>query len=493
MKVEMKLNKKPNILLVSIDSLRADHLSVYGYHKETSPFLTELAFDGTVYDNAITAANWTGASLASILTGLYPTCHGYSNKRYYLDNAQDSIASILRENGYFTACFSNNMYLSSKSGLDAGFDDFYYQGAKQQKSKDSTKPSKKNVLLQKLKDSVGLPQKNLAKNVIDLFSYEKSLQRDDGAYATEMAMKKWLRGQHDREKPFFAYVHYQEPHSVYFPPYPYRRRFFSGSWRDEGALLEFDHINYFAGKTNFIETQVNHFKELYDGEIAYLDWRLGRIFQLLKNQNIYDDTVVIVTADHGEMFGEGGFFWHAFCLYESLIRVPLVIRYPGWFQRDARSLEIVQTNDLTPTLLEGIGIDWKYKNDRQGQSFLNGSTRKAALTETFNPEMMIDRWRQRNKGLAVDDFKQYMRDLTSYRTLDDKLIYASDGAHEFYDLKSDPGEFKNLYADDDKRSQSRQAELQKWIGSFTPHVVSGDTQSGFDKATWEKMRTLGYA
>ena len=117
----VKKKQKPNILLISIDSLRADHLSLYGYAKETSPHLTELSFDGIVYENAFTAANWTGAAITSILTGQYPTCHGYTHKRYYLDNGEDSIASILQNNGYETVCFSNNMYLSDKSGLDAGF------------------------------------------------------------------------------------------------------------------------------------------------------------------------------------------------------------------------------------------------------------------------------------------------------------------------------------------------------------------------------------
>ena len=488
----MALSKRPNILLISIDSLRADHLSVYGYRKETSLHLSELAFDGMVYENAITAANWTGASIASILTGLYPTCHGYSNKRYYLDDGQESIASILQQNGFTTACFSNNMYISSRSGLDAGFDHFFYRGVREQKSDTSAEPSRKSRLLQKAKDRIGMPQKNLIKNLVDVFFYEKSLHRDDGAYATEVAMTRWLQEQ-DRHKPFFAYVHYQEPHSVYFPPYPYRRRFFSLGWLEEGRYLEFDHINYFAGKTHFTESQVNHYMELYDGEIAYLDWRLGRLFQFLKKEGMYDDTVIIVTADHGEMFGEGGFFWHAFCLYEPLIRVPLIIRYPEWFSRDTRSLEIVQTNDLTPTLLDGLGIDWRYKNDRQGQSFLNGSERRAALTETFNPELMIDRWLQRNKGLTKDDFRQYLRDLAAFRTADDKFVLSSDGAHEFYDLIADPGESENLYTDKNERAKKRRSELLEWTGTFKPHAVSADTQPGFDKATWEKMRALGYA
>ena len=488
----MKINKKPNILLVSIDSLRADHLSVYGYHKETSPFLTELAFDGTVYERAYSAANWTGASIASILTGLYPTCHGYTNKRYYLDNGEDSIASILSNNGYFTICFSNNMYLSSKSGLDAGFADFRYRGAVEQSADAAADDSRHSGLAQKAKDRMGFKTKNIAKNVVDMFSYQKSLQRDDGAFATETSFAQWIKG-HDRGTPFFSYIHYQEPHSVYFPPYPYRRRFFSGSWLLEADYLKFDHINYFAGKTQFSESEVAHYQEMYDGEIAYLDWRLGRLFRILKEQNVYENTIVIVTADHGEMFGEHGYFWHAFCLYEPLIRVPLIIHYPDWFQRDHRSLEIVQTNDLAPTLFDGLGIDWKYNHDRQGQSFLGGSKRLAALTETFDPQLMLDRWRQRNNELAQDDFNQYRRDLKAWRGEDGKFILSSDGAHEFYDLKSDSGEENNLIGSDDKRVKKARSELQKWTGSFTPHRVSGDTQPGFDKATWEKMRTLGYA
>ena len=176
-----------------------------------------------------------------------------------------------------------------------------------------------------------------------------------------------------------------------------------------------------------------------------------------------------------------------------LIRVPLIARFPEWFKQDHRSLEIVQTNDLVPTILDGLNIDWKYKNDRQGQSFLNGSNRQAALTETYNPEPMIDRWLQRNKDLEKRDFTQYLRDLTAYRTATDKFIRASDGRHEFYDLQTDAQESKNLVGSSDPRITQRQKELQEWAGSFTPHRVAEGTQPGFDKATWEKMKALGYA
>ncbi|MBN1482213.1 DUF229 domain-containing protein [candidate division KSB1 bacterium] len=483
--------KYPNILLISIDSLRADHLSLYGYEKETSPYLTELSFDGVVYENAFSAANWTGASIASILTGLYPACHGYTNKHYYLDNGQDSLAAILQGNGYFTICFSNNMYLGEQTGLHVGFDEFRYRGQLQQTG---TKPParSRNGLIECLKKLPSASTKNITRNISDVLYHSRALMRDDGACETETAFQKWIY-HYDRVKPFFAYIHYQEPHSIYFPPYPFRRRFFSGSWFEEAAYLQFDHMRYFAGKINYTETQVRHYLELYDAEITYLDWRLGRLFATLKKQHLFENTAIIVTADHGEMFGENEYFWHAFCLYEPLIRVPLLIRFPEWFERDCRSLNIVQSNDIVPTLLDGLNLEWKHHSQKQGQSFLHGSRRQAALTETFNPEFMIDRWLQRNEKLNKKDFAHYLRDLTAYRKQDGKLIYASDGKHEFYDIKYDPSESHNIYSKKDIRIKNYENELKDWIGSFTPHTVSEDTQPGFDKATWEKMKALGYA
>ena len=117
-------------MLISIDSLRPDHLSAYGYRRETSPHLDQVAEQGVIYQDAFAPANWTGAAVTSILTGLYPTCHGYTNRRYYLDEDVPSLATLLSEAGYETLCFSNNMYISRETGLAQGFKHFYYQGAR---------------------------------------------------------------------------------------------------------------------------------------------------------------------------------------------------------------------------------------------------------------------------------------------------------------------------------------------------------------------------
>jgi len=153
----------------------------------------------------------------------------------------------------------------------------------------------------------------------------------------------------------------------------------------------------------------------------------------------------------------------------------------------------VQTNDIVPTVLEGLNIEWAHRHEKQGQSFLNGSRREAALIETYNPEPMIDRWLERNDDLKKADFSHYCRDLFAYRKLDGKFIKTSNNRHEFYDMKNDRAESRNIYNKNDIRIENFENELEKWTGSFTPHVVSGDTQPGFDKITWEKMKALGYA
>jgi arylsulfatase A-like enzyme len=481
---------KPNILLISIDSLRADHLSLYGYHRETSPSLDRFAADAAVFDRAFTPANWTGAAIASILTGLYPTCHGYTNLRYYLDENVPSITGILRRSGYETVCFSNNMYMSDRTGLTRGFDATFMQGLPEN-GRAVSAGSRRRALTASVKNMLSTRMKTRLKDLGDVFDTHRALKRDKGAYQTETALFEWLENR-SAAKPFFAYIHYQEPHSIYFPPGPFRSRFFDGSWWQQGQYLEFDHIGYFAGKIEFTEDRLERYQQLYDGEIAYLDWRLGRLFRQLDLKGLLDRTVVVVTADHGENMGEHGYVWHAFCLYDPLIRVPLIIRHPDWFGKSTRVNDLVQTNDIVPTILEGLGIEWDYKNGHQGISLLAQRSRPAVLTETFNPEKMIDRWLKRRTDLSREQFCHYLRDIVCYRTPEEKYIRASDGHCEFYDLVKDPAERDNIYDAGHPRITACEKELEKWRARFKPHEAAAD-QPGFDKDTWEKMKALGYA
>ncbi len=478
------MQKKPNILFISVDSLRADHMSLYGYKKETTPNLCRLAEKSVVFDHAISAAAWTGASVSSMLTGLYPVSHGFTNARYYLDDDIPTVAERLSAVGYSTAIFSNNLYITDKTGLTRGFDDYYYKGVVQ--SGPGNRAGKKS----RLSVPLSLSQRMIIKDILDFYRPINGLQRDDGAYATNKSIRHHILNHGD--KPFFIFVHYQEPHSIYFPPLPYRRRYFSGSWFSQYQYLDFDHIGFFAGRKQFSQNEINAYTELYDGEIAYLDYRLGQLFDWLADSKTLDDTLIIFTADHGESMGENGYLWHAFCIYNGLIRVPLMIRYPEWFPKAQNNSDLIQNVDLVPTICEGLNIPWDYKNERQGQSFLKGSTRESALCQYDNPERMVDRWLARRKDIDKNEFKQFFRSLTSIQTHKEKLIHSSDHRHEFFNLEQDPSESVNRYSDDKERALEMEKRLDEWLGSLKPHVANSQ-QEDFDKETWEKMKALGYA
>jgi arylsulfatase A-like enzyme len=478
--------KKPNILLISIDSLRPDHLSAYGYAKETTPFLTELAGQGMLFRNAFSASNWTGAAVASLLTGRHPTRHGYTNQRYYLDEDVPTLAQMVQAAGYRTACFSNNLYITPQTGLTRGFAQFFYRGIEQAYDSVAAQQSVLSRSWARVKQALPQTIKAVARDTLDLAGGQKSLSRDDGALATEQAVCRWLHD--DQDRPFFAFIHYQEPHSPYFPPKPYRNRFFPEGWLQQWRYLEYDHIHYYAGKKSFTRRQMDNFLALYDGEICYLDWRLGRLFDYLRAQLLLEDTVVVVTADHGECFGENGYIWHAFNLYDSLIRVPLIVRYPRWFAQAKTDDSLVQSVDIAATLLDGLGLA---AGEGDGRSFLQPCTREAVMVESDAAGKMTTRWLQKRPELAAADFSQYIRDLRCYRTEVAKLIWSGDGQHEFYDLMQDPQETRNRYGAD-PRSHEYVRQLQKWFSGLQPHQANA-SQPGFDKDTWEKLKALGYA
>jgi arylsulfatase A-like enzyme len=482
------MNPRPNILFISIDSLRPDHMSVYGYEKETTPYLSEMAGEGVVCKNAFAASNWTGAAVTSMLTGRYPTRHGYTYQRYYLDADVPTLAQRLHMAGYRTGCFSNNLYITENTGLHNGFENLWYRGVLSSKSAPAKEKEKSSGshLTARYKQMVPGAFKAALRDLADIPRVQKSLTRDDGAAATESALQGWLAA--DAGRPFFAFVHYQEPHSPYFPPKSFRKRFFADGWFAQWRYLEFPHIPFYAGHLEFTRQQMENYKALYDGEIAYLDWRLGRLFEWMREHNLWDNTLVVVTADHGECFGENGYVWHAFNLYDPLLHVPLLIRFPEWFSSGQVVTELIQSIDIMPTLLDGLNLA---PENVDGISFLNGSRRTFAAAECDNPGKMIRRWLKRRPEMQERDFALFLRDMRCYRTATAKYVWTSDGQHEFYDLEQDPGEANNLDGRDG-RARLLADQLQKWHSTLSPHVPDRN-QPGFDKDTWEKLKALGYA
>ena len=296
----------PNVLLISVDTLRADHLQVYGYSRKTSPQMDRLARQGVLFERAISQSSWTLPSHASMFSGLYPAQHGcvfqLTDK---LGVSNHTFAERLLNEGYRTMAVTSVVYLSPTYGLDQGFERFV------------------------------LMDGEIAENVVD-----KALSL--------------LKKREDR--PFFLFVHLFDPHEPYTPPLRYSNYFANSPHK---ASLSTEKKKYiFDGEVVRISDKgMADFIDSYDGEIRYVDDQLARVFSYLRAQGILDSTIVILTSDHGESFGEHNLWGHHSSLYNEQIHVPLILRYPLELKGPQRIAPPVDASvRIMPTVLEMVGI-----------------------------------------------------------------------------------------------------------------------------------------
>ncbi len=294
----------PNIILISIDSLRADHLSSYGYSRETSPILDSLASSGVLYELCQSQAPWTLPSHASMFTGLSVIAHGTKHDGAYdrmLDPALPSLPVYLQTFGYKTASFVNVKFLTEPFGFDVGFDHFWY-------NPDYTINGELTI-----------------NTAIDWLQQEIALEAD----STPL--------------PLFMFIHLWDVHAPYDAPSPYcnyytNQSMESGSrWLvgDDGVVINVGALGVFLAR--------------YDGCISFADYQLGRLFAELRTLEIDDNTLIIVTSDHGEEFLEHGGVYHGATLYQELLHVPLIIAGPG-VPRGVRESKPCGVFDIFPTI-----------------------------------------------------------------------------------------------------------------------------------------------
>lgn len=329
---------KPNFILVSIDTLRADHLTLYGYSRSTSPRLDELAESSIVFDRAYAHSANTIVSHASMLTSLYPVSHGARPPNVALDRSFTTLAEAFRSGGYRTAGFTAHpSWLSKKMGFAQGFDDFRARG---------------------------LSAKRLNREIFDWLQSRK-LQLPETPEIPDI-----------EEKPFFLFVHYYDVHSDWRQlPYetrtPFDDRFvenYTGEFRGcrDGACGSEFLLRAFRDPTLLSQEELKWLVALYDGGIAYVDHQIGSLFDQLRELDCFDSSWIVVTSDHGEEFMEHGKVLHT-QPYEETARVPFIIKPPG-SRRGRLISDVVGLVDLMPTLLEAAGID--PETAAQGRSLL---------------------------------------------------------------------------------------------------------------------------
>lgn len=290
----------PNIILISLDTLRADHLSCYGYHRPT-PNLESFARDSILFENAFSQAPWTTASHMSLFSSLYPTVHRISHEA--MSDVRITLTHHLKERGYQTAAFVEATALDRRFGFGEGFD--VYRGKSD----------------------------------------------DPSARANNERARDWLRAR-DRQAPFFLFLHYYDIHRKYDPPAPYNRLYCDTCDPSMDSLI----VGPYGKMRRIPQADLYNLMALYDSEIRYVDDRIKELMDFLKQENLYDGAMIILLADHGEGFLEHGLMDHGNSLYQELLHVPMIIKMPGNRNRGTRQKAAVRLIDVFPTFLDLLSI-----------------------------------------------------------------------------------------------------------------------------------------
>jgi arylsulfatase A-like enzyme len=493
---------RPNIIIVLLDTLRADHLSCYGHSRRTSPCIDRIAEQGALYERAISPAAWTPPAHASLFTGSYPSRHGVDRGSLVLNPELTPLPEALRRHGYRTFGASSNYWLSRETCFDRGFDHFVH-------SWQVTQTTGTNAPLQRQqrKNDLRLETRNTGLrhflgNSINSF-YEHATQTlrrsfhayDDGAWRVNRQVKRWVAEWKRAEQPFFAFLHYMEPHIRYSAPGRYRTMHVPAGMDDRRIdQVNQDPWRYLTGHAEMSEEDFTILSALYDGEISYVDHRVGQLYELLQAEGLLRNTVLIITSDHGENLGDHQLMDHAYCLYDTLVHVPLIIHAPGEFPSGQRIGQQVQTLDLFPTLLRLAGVRdgeavWKQV---QGQNLFSSEVRsvaeRLALAEYLEPQPALSVLKRRYPGF---DGTRYDRTLRMARTSDAKYIWASDGKDELYDFNTDPREERNCIASQPARAAELRTRLEQQLGAFAPTKTKQESVD-LDTDMLRRLEQLGY-
>lgn len=428
---------RPNILLIVMDAARAKNLSCYGYHRPTTPNLERFAERCVVYEKAIATSCWSLPTHASMFTGLYPSRHGAHDQHKYLVPKYPTMAELLRSQGYHTLSFCHKWDVGPFTGLDRGFEW-------------SSNPSASS------------PLRRIIRKIDNGVIAGVLGQRDSGARRTIRQSSSLLTRLQADERPFFMFVSTTEAHIPCHPPKKYQRYLPNGVFPKQARQVNQDRWKYLAGRAPMDEQDFEILTALYDGAISYLDARIAELLSWLEQLGILDQTMVIITGDHGENLGEHQLISHGYCLYDTLVHVPLIIHYPRGVATPGRVTHQVQTLDLLPTILAMLGdTSSEPYRSLQGCDLLSSTRRDFTIAEETHPDLTTF-----YKKFPDGDISRYDRALKMIRTDRYKYIWASDGNHELYDLQTDSDEQCNIIAERPDIAADLDRRLTEWHNSL---------------------------
>jgi arylsulfatase A-like enzyme len=442
-----------NVILITVDTLRTNHLEYMGYDKPTSPLTKRLAPESVVFRECVAQYPLTTPSHASILSARYVRSHGAVANAVPIDDSVKLLSQVLKENGYSTSAFVTSAIIGRKYGFDRGFDHFV-----EPNSGDFTKSS--------LSEWIG--QLRLARIWWRLH---------DVNFVT-VASERWLSGR--PKEPFFLWLHYVMPHASYAPPFSYERRWDTYPSKIVASIRELEKVG--RGQIVPNETDVKHITALYDAEIEFTEDLLARVLSTLDRIGARDNTLIVFTADHGEsLYDREVYFGHGKFLYDEEIIIPLLFHCPSALPAGMVIEEPVESIHIAPTVLDFLGLP--AERSFQGMSLMSlidpervraeaGGTRPEHPTRE-KPAFSIN---HRSKMVRFGGWK--------YIEVEDDL-----GTEELYDLVNDPGETKNAVLTETAKAAELRALLREWDASVP--VIRSESYK-LDDESVRALRALGY-
>jgi len=452
----------PNVLFVVWDTTRADRMSLYGYGRPTTPKLEAWAKDAVVFDRATSPAIWTLPAHAAMFTGLPPPSIGADERWLWLDDHHLTIAEHFAQHGYDTFSFAANTLLNEDTNLVQGFrvrlNSYRGKIAKMAKAR-----TREKILPGDLSNELA-PGWKRPEHGAHNSEWGRAVFKEAAPIGVD-AFLAWLDRRPTAEQPFFAFLNLMEAHTPRIPSRAAREQVI-GDDPDliaRGLATDAAHIRlhfYNFGKQDYTEDELEAIGAVYDATLAELDAETDRLLAGLGSRGLLDDTIVVLTADHGENLGDHHLFNHRFALWDTLLHVPLVIRYPALAPR--RVTRPVSTIDLFATLSRLAGVP-EPPGIAAGDLLADASSpavatmalpvrREIETVQHVHPDVAIEPWLR--TGDAVVDGTA-------------KLVRYSDGSRTIYDLATDPGE-TNAIADAGRAEELGRA-IDTWLGSFPPY------------------------
>jgi arylsulfatase A-like enzyme len=437
-----------NVLLIVLDTTRADALPAYGGGQAHTPTLDRLGREGVVFANARTVSAWTLPSHASLFTGLYPSRHGAHWESPGLLASHQTLAELLAET-HETGGFCENPHIIRTKGFAQGF-----------------------------------------------ARYEETWRRRESWDVPPITLElfqEWL-GERDRSRPFFAFVNLMTPHLPYRPPERYQSRFVSEDLPEEQIQRMRDVEQqqawaYTMGDLQLTDSDLETLRSLYAAEVAFADERVAQAIDAVRAEGELERTLVVVVGDHGENIGDHQLMEHQLCLYETLLRVPMIFHLPGVFEGGRVRKAAVQLVDVFPTVLDAAGVPRERWPALDGYSLLGADppAERPTIAEYMRPGDTLRNMTRLNPSF---DPSRYDRRLRSIQLGTLKLIVSDRDEVELYDLRADPGETRDLAGERPEEVERLRARLAAWTAEGS-HLVETFTPEA-DPEALEAIRELGY-